>query len=92
MAHGRKREVITFKADESLLASMAGIANRSEFIRGAILAALDSACPLCTGTGTLTPEQKTHWQAFARSHAVQVCSECNERHLTCTHDPRAGGS
>lgn len=87
-----KAEIITFKADASLLASMAGIANRSEFIRGAILAALDSACPLCMGMGMLTPQQKMHWDAFAGSHAVRVCSECHERHLTCSRDSASGAS
>ena len=46
----KKQEIITFKADEPLLEAMDGITNRSEFIRAAILSALDSVCPLCKGT------------------------------------------
>ena len=48
-----KQEVITFKADESLLAALKGMPNRSEFIRNAILSSLDKICPMCKGTGSL---------------------------------------
>ena len=80
---GHKGEVITFKVDESLLEVMKGIPNRSEFIRTAILAALDSVCPLCKGTGILTPKQKEHWDVFARDHALAECDECHEMRLVC---------
>jgi len=78
-----KDEIITFKADASLLGAMKGLPNRSEFIRTAVLAALDSVCPLCNGTGILTPNQKDHWDEFASRHAVQECSRCHETHLVC---------
>jgi hypothetical protein len=82
---GKKRdEIVTFKADESLLTAMTGIRNRSEFIRSAILAALDSTCPLCGGTGILTPDQKKHWDTFALDHSVEECADCHEVHLVCT--------
>ena len=80
----KKREIITFKVNESLLEAMKGIPNRSEFIRTAILNALDSVCPVCKGTGILTPEQKNHWDSFAVDHSIQVCEECHELHLVCT--------
>ena len=82
-----KQEIVTFKVDGSLLEAMNGISNRSEFIRTAILAALDSACPLCNGTGILTPNQKRHWEAFAEHHAIDQCGKCNERHLVCKEKP-----
>lgn len=85
-----RTEVITFKAGESLLEAMRGIQNRSEFIRSAILAALDNTCPLCRGTGILTPEQKRHWQRFARNHSVQECEECHELHLVCDTEVDTG--
>ena len=78
-----KAEIVTFKVDTALLASMKGIHNRSEFIRTAILAALDGACPLCKGAGTLTPNQQDHWQDFAQRHAVEECAECHDLRLTC---------
>ena len=84
-----RTEVITFKADESLLDAMKGIRNRSEFIRSAILAALDNTCPLCRGTGILTPDQKRHWQTFAHNHSVEECGDCHELHLVCGTEVKA---
>jgi hypothetical protein len=82
-----KQEIITFKADSSLLDAMKGIPNRSAFIRSAVLAALDSMCPLCRGTGVLTPDQRKHWEAFAVDHAVTECEECHELHVVCARRP-----
>lgn len=82
MANG-KDEIITFKVDKNLSEAMDGIPNRSEFIRSAILAALDSKCPLCKGTGTLTPDQKNHWDTFAQHHSIQECGDCHAFHLVC---------
>jgi hypothetical protein len=79
----RKHEIITFKADEPLRQAMRGIPNRSEFIRAAILSALDSVCPLCKGGGILTPDQRKHWIAFAEHHAVTECDDCHAVHLVC---------
>jgi hypothetical protein len=62
---------------------MEGIANRSEFIRSAILAALDGICPLCRGTGVLSPNQRRHWQELADSHMVETCDDCHEQRLVC---------
>ena len=84
-----KDEIITFKADRSLLEAMRGIPNRSAFIRQAILAALDSTCPLCRGTGVLTPDQRRHWEEFAQDHAVTECEDCHELHVVCTNRPRS---
>jgi hypothetical protein len=78
-----KDEIITFKVDASLWNLMRGIENRSEFIRGAILTALGSVCPLCRGTGVLTPKQKEHWDAFAEAHPIRECDDCHEFHLVC---------
>jgi hypothetical protein len=88
VAKKTKHEVLSFKADPSLLDAMKGVPNRSEFIRNAILAALDGACPLCKGTGILTPNQQKHWSAFAVDHSLKECSECNEVHIVCANRPR----
>jgi len=93
---GRKQEVITLKVDRSLAEAMEGVSNRSRFIRDAILSALENVCPLCMGTGILSPKQKQHWASFARDHRVRQCPDCHERHLTCEHGKarprRRGGS
>jgi len=82
----RKSEIVTFKADESLLEALQGIANRSDFIRHAVLAALENSCPMCGGTGQLSPNQRRHWERFARSHELTECKQCHEMHLVCERD------
>ncbi len=77
-------QIVTFKADPALVAAMEGIANRSEFIRAAVLAALEGVCPLCQGTGVLSLRQRQHWHEFEQHHAVQRCGDCHERHIVCT--------
>jgi hypothetical protein len=80
----RKQEIVTFKVDEPLWEAMRGISNRSEFIRAAILSALDSVCPLCKGSGILTPDQRKHWDAFAKNHSLEECVDCHAVHLVCS--------
>ncbi|MFW6286794.1 MAG: CopG family transcriptional regulator [Candidatus Sumerlaeota bacterium] len=80
------QHVVTFKADDALIESLSSVPNRSEFIRSAIVAALEGACPLCMGTGILTPSQRDHWREFARNHPVEECSDCHELHLVCRKD------
>jgi len=86
----KKAGVVSFKVSRSFLEAMKGVPNRSEFIRAAVLTALDSACPLCKGTGILTPNQKRHWQAFARDHSLQECQDCHELRLICESPSGSG--
>jgi len=79
----RKQEIITFKVDSSLAEAMQSIDNRSAFIRSAILSALDSVCPLCKGSGILTPDQRAHWDSFKTNHAFEECQDCHAIHLVC---------
>jgi len=79
-------EVITFKVDAALSDVLHDIPNRSQFIRAAVLSALASTCPLCQGTGILTPSQKRHWDQFAEGHTIERCRNCHEMHLICVHD------
>jgi len=78
-----KSDLITFKVEPSLAELIERLPNRSEFIRKAILAALTNTCPLCQGTGVLTPEQRAHWERFERRHSVERCDDCNAVHLRC---------
>lgn len=82
----RRQSIITFKADESLLAALAGIENRSAFIRAAILSALENLCPLCQGSGLLTPNQRRHWDELGADHSIEECGDCHERRLVCQVD------
>ncbi|HOF05505.1 MAG TPA: hypothetical protein PK175_07605 [Syntrophales bacterium] len=81
----KKEAIITFKVNDDLREVISNIPNRSEFIRAAIMAALDNVCPLCNGTGILTPKQKEHWAGFARNHAVKRCEDCDELFIECTN-------
>ncbi len=77
-------EVLTFKVDKELVKLLKKVPNRSEFIRGAILAALDNACPFCQGTGLLTPHRKKHWEDLSKHHPTKECKECHEDVLVCS--------
>jgi hypothetical protein len=79
-------EVITFKVDAQLLEAMKGLPNRSDFIRNALLAALDSTCPVCKGSGVLTPNQQKHWGSFLEGHSFTECGDCHEVHLICNRE------
>lgn len=81
-----KGETVTFKVDQPLAEALKTIPNRSEFIRSAVAAALECVCPLCQGSGTLTMDQKRHWESFARHHQLARCDECHAVHLTCRDD------
>ena len=78
-----KQEIVTFKVDRSLLEVLKDLPNRSEFIRQAILGALENTCPLCQGTGALSPNQRKHWESFSRSHSLKECENCHEVRLIC---------
>jgi len=79
----KKEGIITFKVNDDLLEIIKNIPNRSEFIREAIMMALENVCPLCNGTGIMTPKQKEHWEIFAQHHAVKRCEDCNELFIEC---------
>lgn len=80
-----KKEILTFKVDEDLYQAIKDIPNRSEFIRSAVMAALESTCPLCKGTGYLSPHQKMHWEEFEDDHSWEECKDCHELRLVCSN-------
>ncbi len=88
----KKEEIISFKVDESLAARLGRVPNRSDFIRRAVLLALDSICPLCQGSGVLSADQREHWQSFAQSHTVRECDRCHSYYLVCESQGEHGGS
>lgn len=86
MDRKKKQETITFKVDATLSELLKEVPNRSEFIRAAVLTALKSGCPLCQGTGMLSPEQQKHWSSFIACHSLEKCKQCNAMHLVCGAD------
>lgn len=82
----KKQGIITFKVDEELMEVMKDMPNRSAFIRQAVVTALGAICPLCNGSGMLTPNQCRHWKEFTAAHSIKRCNECNENYLVCARD------
>jgi hypothetical protein len=78
-----KTDLITFKVEHSLAQLVDRLPNKSEFIRNALLGALANTCPLCQGTGVLSPEQAEHWKHFTEHHSVERCSDCKAVYLSC---------
>jgi hypothetical protein len=79
----KKADTVTFKVDPNLLEILQTMPNRSEFIRSAILNALEHVCPLCSGTGVLTPAQKRCWDKFSQNHEIKKCSENDQIQIFC---------
>jgi len=86
----KKSDIITFKVDGALADELGKVPNKSAFIRNAVLAALDATCPLCQGSGILSPSQRKHWQDFAREHRVLECTDCHELHIVCERSASRG--
>jgi len=82
----KKSEIVTFKADGALMESLRGLPNRSDFIRSALLAAIENTCPVCKGTGLLTPCQRDYWNRFVEHHKVEECPDCSTVHLICDRE------
>lgn len=72
----RQQEIVTFKVDKALLDALKGIPNRSRFIREAIAAALNQACPICNGSGRLTAEQRALLEEFKGRPVLKRCETC----------------
>ncbi len=85
----KKADTVTFKVDPNLLEILQSMPNRSEFIRSAILNALDHVCPLCSGTGVLSPAQKKCWDKFSQNHEIKKCSESDKIEIFCHVEPDA---
>jgi hypothetical protein len=75
--------VVTFKADADLVALLAQVRNRSEFIRSAVLAAAGEVCPVCNGSGALGENRRRHWESFLAGHRLAECGVCHEHVPAC---------
>ncbi len=82
-----KERVFTFKTDDKLAELLDHMPNRSDFIRKALLTAMDRHCPLCHGSGILTVEQQSHLEHFLATHSLVKCMTCNAIHFTCLEQP-----
>ncbi|MDK2972573.1 MAG: hypothetical protein PWP23_2328 [Candidatus Sumerlaeota bacterium] len=86
-----KEDIITFKVDRHLAERIRGIENRSDFIRRAVLSALENTCPLCMGSGQLSETQRAFWIDFLKDHELQETADTHEMRLICkARQPAAG--
>lgn len=79
----KKEHIFSFKVDAAMAARLEKLPNRSAFVRQAIETALETSCPLCQGSGTLTEEQQEHWDHFLHQHSLEKCHKCNAVHFIC---------
>jgi hypothetical protein len=84
MNGSRKQEIVPFKVDAYLAEALKAAPNRSEFIRSAVMPALDNHCPLCQGRGMLTPEQRSYWTSSVANHSLERCIQCHAVHPVCS--------
>jgi len=77
------KHIITFKADQALVEAMEGVTNRSEFIRAAILAALDGRLPAVPRHRRAEPAPAPALVRVQHTHAVETCGDCHETRIVC---------
>ncbi len=73
---GRKTVLVAFKVEQELARVLDQLPNKSDFIRRAIIAQLNMACPLCEGTGVLPRGLHDHYVAHLREIAQRNCERC----------------
>jgi hypothetical protein len=73
----RKPILVALKVDAETAAALDAVPNKSEFIREALRARLEEACPLCSGSGR-RPPAPAHLPGRRHLHAVPRarCSDC----------------
>jgi len=76
MADENTGRMVSFKVDAELGELLDQVPNRSEFIRGAILAQFRKVCPLCAGKGVVPQGVGTHYSQVFDRHRTVVCVGC----------------
>lgn len=71
-----KDKIVAFKVEEELAEFLAKLPNKSEFIRRAILAQFNMACPLCTGSGVVPRGLHDHYSTLLDAQSSRPCTEC----------------
>ncbi len=74
----RKSVLVALKVDAETAAALDALPNRSEFIREALRARLDEACPLCSGSGRRPALATSHAPGRRHLHALPRarCGDC----------------
>jgi hypothetical protein len=92
----KKPVLLALKVDAETAAVLATMPNKSEFVRAALRARLEEACPVCSGTGLRPPahverESGRHLHALPRAR----CGDCGRESavvadVDSAHIERAG--
>jgi hypothetical protein len=83
----RKTAVVAFKVEEELAKILNGLPNKSAFIRKAIVAQLDMACPLCHGSGVLPKGLHDHYEHLLPKISSRSCESCGDKVSVASADP-----
>jgi hypothetical protein len=81
-----KTEVVAFKVEAELAELLNKLPNKSAFIRKAIFAQLNMACPLCKGTGVVSRGVHDHYAALLPHLQSHDCEGCGSK-LPLPDDP-----
>lgn len=73
-----KTAVVAFKVEAELANLLNKLPNKSAFIRKAIVAQLDLACPVCRGTGLLPKGLHDHYAPLIQKMSIRACESCGE--------------
>jgi hypothetical protein len=83
----RKSEVVAFKVEAELAEILNELPNKSAFIRKAIVAQLNMACPLCHGSGALPKGLRDHYAAMLPKLNSRSCDSCGDKVAVLDRDP-----
>ncbi|OAI38876.1 hypothetical protein AYO40_06245 [Planctomycetaceae bacterium SCGC AG-212-D15] len=73
-----KTKVVAFKVEEQLADFLNKLPNKSAFIRKAIAAQLDMACPLCNGSGVVARGVHDHYAPLLKQLSHKHCDSCGD--------------
>jgi hypothetical protein len=74
-----KSQLVAFKVEPELAEFLNKLANKSAFIRKAIVAQLGMACPLCNGTGVVPKGIHDHYAPLLSRFSHRKCDGCGDR-------------
>jgi hypothetical protein len=71
-----KSKIVAFKVEEELAEFLNHLANKSDFIRKAILAQFGMTCPLCAGSGVVPRGVHDHYRPLIAKYNQRPCDKC----------------
>ncbi len=81
------KQIVAFKVEPELAALLDAMPNKSEFIRAAVQGRIQSACPLCRGTGVAPFGVGNELTKLVQQHPLCVCAGCGVKEPRPCHSP-----